>query len=173
MCYGKVVRNSYSSVEQFLLSSRVITACLRLLHSVSQWFSTFSLKGAKPRSMILWESRTKKILTQVNSHVLYYYGRKSATQDIRGFIHRRSQGGLWGYSPLILEHTVVLCFGRRYPKQNSVNSFPKKKIFWPPQYLGWLRCWWCSIWSDCGVMFQTLIVAAGSMVANRFNRSDL
>jgi len=52
MCYGKiVVRNSHSRVEQFPLSSRVITACLRVLHSIRQWFSTFSLKGA--RSMIL------------------------------------------------------------------------------------------------------------------------
>jgi len=45
MCYGKIVRNLHSRVEQFLLSSRVITACLRVLHSISQWFSTFSLKG--------------------------------------------------------------------------------------------------------------------------------
>jgi len=33
MCYGKIVRNSHSRVEQFLLSSRVTTACLWLLHS--------------------------------------------------------------------------------------------------------------------------------------------
>jgi len=39
----------------FLLSSRVIMACLRLLHSISQWFSTFSLKGAKSKPMILWD----------------------------------------------------------------------------------------------------------------------
>jgi len=28
MCHGKIVRNSHSRVEQFLLSRRVITACL-------------------------------------------------------------------------------------------------------------------------------------------------
>jgi len=30
MCHGKIVRNSHSRVEQFLLSRRVITACLLL-----------------------------------------------------------------------------------------------------------------------------------------------
>jgi len=59
MCYGKIVglRNSDRRVKQFLHSSRVITACLRVLHSISQWFTTFSLKGAKSWSTILWESR--------------------------------------------------------------------------------------------------------------------
>jgi len=41
--------NSHSRDEQFLLSSRVITGCLRLLHRINQWLSTFSLKGAKSR----------------------------------------------------------------------------------------------------------------------------
>jgi len=36
MCHGKIVRNSHSRVEEFLLSSRVITTCLRLLHSINQ-----------------------------------------------------------------------------------------------------------------------------------------
>jgi len=79
----------------------------------------------------------QKILTQVNSvnlHVLFYCRTKSVsvTQNITGFIHRCSQGGQWGHSPIILEHIVVLCFDRWYPKQNSVNSFPI-------QFLGWLR----------------------------------
>jgi len=65
MCYGKIVRNSHSRVEQFLLESRVITACLRVLRSIRQWFSTFSMKGAKSRSTILWESRTKKFSCQL------------------------------------------------------------------------------------------------------------
>jgi len=42
---------------------------------------------------------TKKILTQVNSHVLFYCRMKSVTQNIRSFIHRHSHGGLWGHSP--------------------------------------------------------------------------
>jgi len=92
MCYGKTVRNSHSRVEQFLLSRHVITACLRLLHSMNQWFSNFSLKGTKSRSTALSASRTEKILTQVNSHVMFYCRRKSVTQNIRGFIHRRRQG---------------------------------------------------------------------------------
>jgi len=56
MCYGKIVRNAHSRVEQFLLLRREIAAYLRVLHSINQWFSTFSLKGAKSRSTILWES---------------------------------------------------------------------------------------------------------------------
>jgi len=58
MCYGKIVHNSDSRNEHLLLSSCVIMVCLRLLHSINQWFSTFPLKGAKSRSTILWESRT-------------------------------------------------------------------------------------------------------------------
>jgi len=86
MCYSTIVRNSHSSVEQFLLSSCVITACLWLLHSISQWFSTFSLKAAKSKSTILWECRIKKFLMQVISHVLFCCRTKSVTQNIRGFI---------------------------------------------------------------------------------------
>jgi len=61
MCNGQIVRNSHSRVKQFILSSCVISACPQLLRSISQWFSTFSLKGAKARSTILWEGRTKKL----------------------------------------------------------------------------------------------------------------
>jgi len=43
MCHGKVVRNSHSRVDKFLLSRRMIMACLLLLHSISQWFSIVSL----------------------------------------------------------------------------------------------------------------------------------
>jgi len=69
---------------------------------------------------------------QVNSHVLFYCRTKSVTQNIRGFIHWRSQ---WGHSPpYLLEHIFILCFERWYAKQNSVNSltlqfFCSSKIF--------------------------------------------
>ena len=36
MCCGKIVHKSHSRVEEFLLSCRVITACLQLLHSINQ-----------------------------------------------------------------------------------------------------------------------------------------
>jgi len=49
-----------------LLSSRLITACLLILHSIYQCFSTFLLKGAKSRPMALLDNRTKQILTQLN-----------------------------------------------------------------------------------------------------------
>jgi len=133
MCYSKIVRNSHSSVEQFQLSSCVITACLRVLHSVCQWCSSFSLKRAKSRFMILRESGTKKILAQVNSHVLFYCWMKRFycwTNIWEVLWHRRSHGGPMGpFSPLTLEHIVVLCFERQYPKQNSANSLA-------PQFLG-------------------------------------
>jgi len=74
----------------------------------------------------------KKILTQVNSHVLFYCRTKSVTQNIRGFTHWHSQGG---HSPQLLEHIVVLCFERRYPKQNSVNSLALQ-FFGPSQIFG-------------------------------------
>jgi len=35
-------------------------------HCLTQWFSTFSVKGVKSRLTTLLESRTKQILTQVN-----------------------------------------------------------------------------------------------------------
>jgi len=98
MCHGKIVCNSVSRVKSFLLSSHVITAGLQLLHSISQWFSTFSLKGAKSISTILWESRTKKIFTQVNSHVLLQ-NEVCYVKNVWGFIHRHSQWRLWGHFP--------------------------------------------------------------------------
>jgi len=51
---------------------------------LEQWFSTFSLKGAKYSRMTLFESRTKDILTQVKWHVLLYCRTTSVTQNIRG-----------------------------------------------------------------------------------------
>jgi len=47
-------------------------------------------------------------------------------------------------SPKFLENIVILCFERRFFKQNSIirlqsNILPHPKFFAPPQYLGWLR----------------------------------
>jgi len=42
-----------------------------------------------------------------------------------------------GHSPKFLEHLVVLCFDRRYAKQNSVNSSPPK--FWPGNATGFIE----------------------------------
>ena len=55
---------------------------------LNQRFSTFSLQGAISRPTTLLESRTKKILTQVNWHVLFRCRTKSVTQNIRGVIER-------------------------------------------------------------------------------------
>jgi len=56
--------------------------------ALTQWFSTFSLKGVKSRLTTLLESRTKEISTQVIRHVLFYSRTKSVTQNIKGFIER-------------------------------------------------------------------------------------
>jgi len=42
-----------------------------------------------------------------------------------------------GHSPKFLEHLVVLCFDRRYAKQNSVNSSPPN--FWPGNATGFIE----------------------------------
>ena len=55
-----------------------------------------------------------------------------------GCEHRRSQGGHG--PPKFLEHTVILCFERRYCKQNGVIRL-KSKHCAPPEFLGWLRDW--------------------------------
>jgi len=47
-------------------------------------------------------SHNKTILTQANSHVLFYCRMKSVTQNIRDFIHRHSWGGLWGHASQML-----------------------------------------------------------------------
>jgi len=41
-----------------------------MFENLYQWFSTFSLKGAKSRLTTLLESRTKEILAQVKRFVL-------------------------------------------------------------------------------------------------------
>jgi len=57
--------------------------------------------------------------------------------------HRRSQWGRKGlWPPKLLENIVILCFERRFSKQNSdiclkSNIFPPKRP--PPKFLGWLR----------------------------------
>ena len=48
--------------------------------------------------------------------------------------HRRNQGGQRGHVPSIfLENIVVLCFERRFSKQNSVIR-PKTNILAPPKF---------------------------------------
>jgi len=49
-----------------------------------------------------------------------------------------------GPPPDFLEHKVILCFERRFSKQDSVirlksNILVPQKI--PPQFFGWLRHW--------------------------------
>jgi len=45
--------------------------------------------------------------------------------------------------PKFLKHIVILCFKRRFPKQNSVIHLKANilapRIFYPPKYLGWLH----------------------------------
>jgi len=54
--------------------------------------------------------------------------------------YRRTQGALGDHGlPKFLEHIVILCFERRYPKQNRVfqlksNILVCPKFFWPPNF---------------------------------------
>ena len=55
--------------------------------------------------------------------------------------HRRSQGGQRNHGPhKFLEDIVILCFERRFSKQNSVIRL-RSNILAPPKCLGWLRHW--------------------------------
>jgi len=52
-----------------------------------------------------------------------------------------ARGGQRGHAPpKFLENTVILCFERRFSKQNSVIRL-KTDILLPPKFLGWLRYW--------------------------------
>jgi len=43
-------------------------------------------------------------------------------------------------SPKCLKNEVILCFERRFSRQNSVVRV-KSNILGPPKFLGWLRHW--------------------------------
>jgi len=81
-------------------------------------------------------------------------------------IHRRSKGGGKGaMPPKFLENIVILCFERRFSKQNSVIPL-KSHTLTPPKFLGWLRH--CS-YTITGKLFA-LICLAPRLTAMR--RSD-
>jgi len=58
-----------------------------------------------------------------------------------------ARGAKGAMPPKCLENIVILCFERRFSKQNSVihlksNILPPPEFFWPPpKFLGWLRHW--------------------------------
>jgi len=50
-----------------------------------------------------------------------------------------ARGGQRGHGPpKFLENIVILCFERRFSKQNSVIHL-ESNILDPPKFLGWLR----------------------------------
>jgi len=55
---------------------------------LQQWFSTILLKGAKSRSTILLESRTKKFYHKSSDMLSFIALTKSVTQNIRGATER-------------------------------------------------------------------------------------
>jgi len=55
---------------------------------LQQWFSTILLKGAKSRSTILLESRTKKFYHKSIDMLSFIALTKSVTQNIRGATER-------------------------------------------------------------------------------------
>ena len=70
------------------------------------------------------------------SILVYFTSFKLSTLGVRhSSRHRRSQGGQRGHSPQILENVVILCFEKRFSKQNTVirlksNILPLPKNFW-------------------------------------------
>jgi len=59
---------------------------------LNQWFSTFSLKGAKSRLTTLLENPTKDILTQVSWQVLFYSRTNCVTQKYYRFYWKTAEG---------------------------------------------------------------------------------
>jgi len=52
-----------------------------------------------------------------------------------------ARGGKGAMPPQkFLENVAILCFERRFSKQNSVIRL-KSNILAPPKFLGWLRHW--------------------------------
>jgi len=54
-----------------------------------------------------------------------------------------------------LEHIVILCFERRFSKQNSVIR-QKSNILAPPKFLGWLRHWYFHIFV-CSLLLRCML----------------
>jgi len=137
-------------------------------------------EGPKSRYTILWESHTKKILTQVNSHVLFYCRTKSVTQNIRDFIYRCSQGGLWAIPSLIFRTYSRFVLWQAVSQTKQCQQFTPPLFWFPPNFwagyaagfietllrtaqkvLGscmWLSEKWCKFAS--GAAFEVMIVAA-------------
>ena len=50
-----------------------------------------------------------------------------------------ARGGLGSHAPQLLEHIFILCFERRFSKQNSTIRLKSNTL--TPKFLGWLRHW--------------------------------
>jgi len=81
--------------------------------------------------------------------------------------------------PKFLENIVILCFEKRFSKQNSVihlksNYVAPQKIFGPPKFMGWLRHWQQCIHYVCSFLwpcrqkhiYTVLTVTTGPVRAN-------
>jgi len=77
-----------------------------------------------------------------------------------------ARGGKGTMPPQFLENIAILCFKRRFFKQNSVirlksNNLTSPKFFAPPKFLGWLSHWllgWASHKYVCIAIFLALLV---------------
>jgi len=83
------------------------------------------------RSAALWADHRWKAKWLGNTRL------RTLIPDIGTHPHRRSQGGQRGHASLqFLENIAILCFERRFSKQNSVirqkSSILPPQIFWPP-----------------------------------------
>jgi len=73
--------------------------------------------------------------------------------------YRRSQGGLGTMPPKFLEHIVILCFERRFSKQNSVIRI-KSNILTPKTFFGLLNFWagYATAWYETRSAFFLLLI---------------
>jgi len=90
-----------------------------------------------------------------------------------------ARGGRRAMAPKFLENTVILCFERRFSKQNCcspiIKHFGPPKIFWP------LPNFWAGyatvpgLWSELNVghlllqAYTLLLIQAKSRIRNKFS----
>ena len=92
----------------------------------------------------------------------------AATDDDSDSTHRRSQGGQRGYAPQFFKNIVILCFERRFSKQNNVihlksNIFAPRSKFWSPLNI------WAGYATDSTLSIPDLLAEAVSSLSENTN----
>jgi len=94
-----------------------------------------------PRSSTAWRILCSVSKTKSLGQLHFWGGVNKTTPAPRGTTIGVATGGQRGHAPpKFLKNIVILCFERRFSKQNSVIRL-KSNILAPPKFLGWLRHW--------------------------------